>query len=59
MTLTSRQKEVIQDNLRAFIANFGSIRIERADYGTGFYCFVPEDNADFIQFCYNVDYLNG
>lgn len=55
---TKRQQEVIKDNLRAFLANFGTVRIEKEDYGRGFYVFM--DNSDsWIQYCYNIDYLNG
>ena len=59
MTLTTKQKEKINNNLNAFIANFESIRIERADYGGGFFCYVPADNPDYIQYCHNIDYLEG
>ena len=59
MNLTPKQKETIKDNLRAFINNFGEPRIERADYGNMFYVFYPADSDSWIQFCYNIDYLNG
>ena len=35
--MTNRQKEIIKDNLHAFVYNFGPVRIEDADYGGGFY----------------------
>ena len=57
--MTKRQKEVIADNLRAFEHNFGKLRIEKEDYGTGFYVFSPADSASYVQYCYNIDYLNG
>lgn len=59
--MTTRQKEIIADNLRAFTHNFGDVRIEDADYGGGFYVFYPADKANdsWIQYCYNIDYLNG
>ena len=59
--MTKRQKEIIADNLRAFKANFGEVRIVDADYGGGFYVFYPADkpNDSWIQYCYDIDYLNG
>lgn len=57
--MTAREKEIIKDNLRAFTANFGEVRIEDADYGNGFYVFYPTESESWIQYCYNVDYLNG
>lgn len=59
--MTKRQKEIIADNLRAFKANFGEVRIVDADYGGGFYVFYPADkpNDSWIQYCYDINYLNG
>lgn len=58
--MTKRQKEIIMDNLRAFKANFGDdIRIETDDYGRGFYVFYPADSLSWIQYCYDINYLNG
>lgn len=57
--MTKGQREIIADNLRAFQANFGDVRIEDADYGGGFYVFYPPDEDSWIQYCYNIDYLNG
>lgn len=37
-TLTTKQNELIKDNLRAYINNFGYIKIEKADCGSGFLC---------------------
>lgn len=53
------QAETITDNLRAFTNNFGSPRIEKEDYGSGFYVFYPPESESWIQYCYNIDYLNG
>ena len=58
-TLTPKQRDKISSNLRAFVANFSSIRIEREDYGKGFYVFVPADAEYYVQYCYNIDYLDG
>ena len=57
--MTNRQKEIIKSNLNAFVANFGEVRIEKADYGPGFYVFYPADAETYIQFCQNIDYLDG
>lgn len=61
-TLTAKQNELIKDNLTAYINNFGYIKIEKADYGGGFYVYTDEQRAAagvYTQFCYNIDYLNG
>ncbi|MBQ8111396.1 MAG: hypothetical protein IJ124_14670 [Clostridia bacterium] len=59
--MTGNQKKVIADNLRAFIHNFGPVRIESADYGGGFYVFYPEnDNSgSWVYFAENIHNLNG
>lgn len=61
-TLTAKQNELIKDNLTAYINNFGYIKIEKADYGSGFYVYTDEQRATegtCTQFYYNIDYLNG
>lgn len=57
--MTTRQKEIIKDNLRAFTANFGEPRIEKAQYDPGFYVFYPADAETYIQYCYDIHYLDG
>jgi hypothetical protein len=57
--MTNRQKEIIKDNLQAFVTNFGAVRIEKGNYGTGFYVYSPADSEGYVQYCYNIDYLNG
>ena len=57
--MTNKQREIIKDNLRAFIANFGDVKIEKEDYGEGFYVFSPADSKSHVQYCYNIHYLNG
>lgn len=57
--MTKRQMDTIKKNLNAFTANFGGLRIEKADYGPGFYVFYPENADTYIQFCHNIDYLDG
>ena len=56
---TKRELEIVNDNLQAFTHNFGEPRIEKEDYGKGFYVFYPKESNSWIQFCYNIDYLNG
>lgn len=56
--MSEKQKEIIKDNLRAFIHHFGDVRIE-ADCGRGFYVFCPANSETHVQYCYNIDYLNG
>lgn len=60
--MTNRQKEIIKDNLNAYITNFGYIRIVPEDYGKGFYIYTDEQRAEsgcWTQYCYNIDYVNG
>ena len=59
MKITIRQAEIIGDNLQAFTTNFGIPRIERADYGGGFYVYYPANSDSYIQYCYDINYLNG
>lgn len=57
--MTKREKEIIKDNLRAFVNNFGTVRIEKVA-GYGFYVYMNgAEEGNYIQFCYNIDYLNG
>ena len=58
-TFTKGQAETIKDNLRAFVTNFGEPRIERADYGGGYFVYYPADSESYIQYCYDINYLNG
>lgn len=55
---TKREWKKVEDNLTSYIANFGKPRIERDDYGKGFYVFT-DDSGTYRQYCYNIDYLNG
>jgi hypothetical protein len=60
---TKREREVLADNFRAYIANFEMPVIERSDHGGGYYVFrnaeEHKQGSTWIQFCYNIDYLNG
>lgn len=57
--LTKKQQETISKNLRAFIYNFGPVKIIRQDYGPGFYVYSPADSKTYVHYCGNIDYLNG
>jgi hypothetical protein len=57
--LTNKQREIIADNLNAFVANFGEPRIERQKPFPGFYVYWPVDSESYVQYAYNIDYLNG
>lgn len=60
--MTKKQKEIIEDNLRAYKANFGYIVIEKEVCGKGFYVFTDEkskEDGKWTQYCYNIHYLNG
>lgn len=58
--MTKREKEIIKDNLRAFVHNFGEVRIEKVDnYDSGFYVFYPAESESYIQYCYDISYLDG
>ena len=54
---TQKQYEIVKDNLHAFMVNFKDLRIKKADFGPGYYVFV--NNESYIQYCYNIHYLNG
>lgn len=56
--MTEKEQEIIKDNLRAYLKHFVAIRIEKENYGKGFYVF-QENEESYIQYCYNIDYLNG
>lgn len=56
--MNDRQNAIIKDNLRAFTSNFGDVRIESYDKRS-FYVYYPVESDSYIQFCENIDYLNG
>lgn len=56
--MNDRQKKIIEGNLKAFKANFGDIRIESYDKRS-FYVFYPVESDSYMQYCENIDYLNG
>lgn len=57
--MTANQRNIIKDNLSAFTNNFGEVRIEKEPCGKGFYVFYPADADSYIQYCYDIHYLNG
>ena len=57
--MTGKQRETIADNLRAFVHNFGPVRIESADYGGGFFVHYPENDDSWVYFAKNIHDLNG
>lgn len=59
--MTKKQRELIADNLQAFVSNFGEIRIVKTNYGKGFYVYYPanSEEGNWIQYCYDINYLNG
>ena len=59
--LTKKQEDIIRDNLRAFVHNFGEPKIVADEYGKGFYVYYPADiETDcWIQYCYDLSYLDG
>jgi len=59
-SLTEKQMQKIEKNYKAFVANFGSVRIEKNTFNRGaFLVFYPAESKSFIQLCPNIDYLNG
>ena len=55
--MTEKQYEKIETNLNAFAFNFGMPRIVDG-YNGGYYVY-PADSEEYIQYCRNIDYLNG
>ena len=51
--------ENTQKNLRAFVANFGPVRIVKEQYIPGYYVYYPENAEEYIHYCYSQDYLAG
>lgn len=59
-TFTAKQYETIKTNLAAFVFNFGPVRIEKQDpCCPGYYVYSPADSDSYVQYCYDIDYLNG
>lgn len=59
---TEKQHDLIKDNLISFLHNFKNVTIVKDQFNPGFYVFVgnvPADCSGWLQYCYNIDYLNG
>ena len=56
--LTQKQYEVVKRSLDAFVENFGTPRIEK-NGRNGFFVYVPSDAKDYVQYCRNIDRLEG
>ena len=61
--LKQKEQEILADNYRAFIHHFERPVIINEDYGKGYYVFRNkeeyENGGSYVQFCYDIDYLNG
>jgi hypothetical protein len=51
-------KDVLFDNLRSYLFNFGYIKIIYSDL-EGYFVFANQEEDSPTHFCYNLDYLNG
>jgi hypothetical protein len=56
MIIPDKDKEKIKKNLDAYLENFEPIIIKK--YNKQFYVY-PEGREEYVQFCENIDYLNG
>lgn len=59
---TDKQLDIVQGNLKAYLCNYGYLKIEKADIGKGYYVYTDKESAEhrcWTQYCYNIDYLNG
>lgn len=57
--MTNRQREIIADNMRAFVHNFGPVKIEKEDCGRGFMVYYPADSDTWTYYAPNIDNLDG
>lgn len=57
--MTNKQREIIADNMRAFVNNFGPVRIEKEDYGRGFMVYYPPTAETRMYYAPNIDNLDG
>ena len=56
--MTSRQREIIADNVRAFVHNFGPVRIEH-DTVYGFYVYYPADSDSYMFYAPDIHTIDG
>jgi hypothetical protein len=63
LNLTKGQQKYIQDNYNAYIRNFEEPVIIPDDAGRSFYVYRNSEeytnSLGYVQYCYNIDYLNG
>lgn len=59
--LTTKDQQIIQRNLTAFVHNFGDIKITRSLYGNQYLVYknADDDLSNYIYLCDNIDNLNG
>lgn len=58
--LTNKQMETLVRDIEVFEANFGPVRVERGDFGDGFYIFYPaETNDTYLFFSDNLYEIKG
>lgn len=57
--LSEKEFGYVRDSLKAFISNFGKLRIGKADYRNGYYIYSPADSEDYVVYCYSLDNLDG
>ena len=58
--LTEMQQKKLRANYKAFVANFGEPRIQKNPCRSGsLLVYWPADAEQHIQYCENIDYLNG
>ena len=61
--LTKKQQETIQQNYNAYVHNFETPVIERGEAGNDFYVWrnasEHASGTSWVQYCYNVSYLDG
>lgn len=56
--LNKNELQKVYDNLLAFMSNVKSFKIEKGDL-EGYYVYVPKDADSWINYCPNIDYLDG
>ena len=54
--MTERERNLIKSNLKAFVHNFGTVRIEKENCGKGFYVFYPYNSRSLSSFNFNLSF---
>lgn len=55
---TTREKDVIRDNMRAFTHNFGEVKITKDPY-RGYYIHYPASAESWIYYAETIEEVNG